>query len=196
MKQTLNSKKGNVTVTWVLSLPLFTLIFLFIGSLIGVWMVNAAVDTAAEAGSLAATKKMDNWILLGLNDQINQQIPNTPHPIIPPGQIDDKELEIDKIMNEILKDENAKREFIRMLFEKHEEELKNEVREYVKRNGGQDHGWIIFPVNGRIEVKAKMPYHALVFSSYFQNATIEGTGYGPKRLYLELLPEKSIKIQY
>jgi len=70
----LRSRRGNATVLWVLSLPLFTILFLFVGSLIVVELTSSVSQTAADAGSLAATKKMDEWILAGLGGEIDKRL--------------------------------------------------------------------------------------------------------------------------
>lgn len=92
--------------------------------------------------------------------------------------------------------EVAREKFVQWVVSKHEEELTETVRDYVVRNGGNEHGVIVFPVNGRVMVQARTDFRPMMFQEEFKTTYIKGSGTGPTRYYLKWLPEKAIQIEY
>lgn len=205
------NRKGGVTTAWVGSIPVFVLFALFIGAVAIAWASHSASQVAADAGALAATKKMDEWILLSVEDEIRKLLGNDfsdeaieqafpedsklKDALLEGKPLDD--LPIDEVLEEMF-DGNKQliREFLNTVFYEHRQELADTVRDYVKQNGGDDRGKIVIPVHDRVKVEARTRYQPVIFKNYFSNTYVEGEGYGPKRLYLKLLPEKMVEIHY
>lgn len=149
-------------------------------------MTSASVDRAAEAGSIAATKKIDDWLLQDsrIQNRLSELIPNT-----------ESDLTNGEKLNAL--DEKLVVKVAEELLEQREDELKEYVRTYVQRNGGEPSGKIIFPVHDRhIKVQAQKSFQPVGLEKYFQDEHVEGEGLGPEREYLTLLPEETFTIEY
>lgn len=125
------NKRGNVAILWVASLPIFALLFAFIGTLVTIWMTHSSSQMAADAASLAATQKMDAWVRQAMSEELSRA---------------------DGIA---LSTDAQKRDFMLRVISGHERGLQNVVREYVQKHGGDKHGEIHIGKNGRIEVNAR-----------------------------------------
>jgi Putative Flp pilus-assembly TadE/G-like len=211
MRRLIRNRKGGVTTAWVGSIPVFVLFALFIGAIAIAWGSHSAAQVAADAGALAATKKMDEWIGLAVEDEIRNLLGNdfSDEAIEEAFPEDSKlkeallegkpldELPIDEVLDDLFDgNEQLIREFLDKVFYEHNQELAATVRDYVKQNGGDDEGKIIIPVHDRVKVEARTRYQPVIFKEYFSNTYVEGDGYGPKRMYLKLLPEKMVEINY
>lgn len=158
------NQRGNVTVLWVASLPIFALLFAFIGTLVIIWMTHSSTQVAADAASLAATQKMDAGVRQAMNEKLSR--------------------------GESLPETDVERsEFMHQVISRHERGLQDVVRKYVKKHGGDQHGVITLGKHGRIEVNARSSFRSLFFEEYFRDQYIHGAGSGPNRYYLDWLPE-------
>jgi len=194
MFKKLTDQRGNVTVAWVAILPGFIILALFMGSVMLAWATHSSAQVAADAGSLAATKKLDELIMADFFPFLkNEAIPI-------PDELNDVESDLhnqekmEQVIDKLLSNPVIKERFVQFILDEHRDEIANTVRYYVVKNGGDSKGKIIFPVYGRIQVEARKKYEPLDWD--YVSGYIEGTGYGPSRLYLKLLPEKSIEINY
>ncbi|QKI80691.1 pilus assembly protein TadG-related protein [Kroppenstedtia eburnea] len=157
------NKRGNVAVLWVASLPVFALLFAFIGTLVIIWMTHSASQVAADAASLAATKKLDVWVRQAMSEEMSEgAFPVT---------------------------DAEKKEFMNRVISRHEQGLQEVVRKYVKKHGGDDHGVITVGKHSRIEVNARSSFQSLFLEEHFRDQYIYGAGSGPDRYYLDWLPE-------
>src|SRR5690606_29478563 len=86
--------------------------------------------------------------------------------------------------------EKKRHAFMRRVIVHRQNELREEVRKYVTKNGGHKHGEIRLPVNRRIEVEARMKFEPPVFQDWFKDAFVKGSGTGPKRHYLKWLKSR------
>lgn len=164
-------KRGNVTTLWLGLLPLFIMMFLFLGNLVMIWLSHSNSQVAGDSGSLAATKRMDHWV---------KEEMMSPSDVIQPG---------------VLGPEEQKNAFMERVIEKNKEDIADYVRGYVENSGGSPHGKIIFSPEGRIKVQAQTPFESLVFKEHFDRFWVRGSGEGPKRDYLEWLSEPE-EIEY
>jgi flagellar basal body-associated protein FliL len=184
----LQKKKGGASMAWVASIPVFMVVFLFLATLATVMMDYSAANQAAEAGSIAATKKLDEWLLQDQNVQngLDKIVPeNTP--------LDDTT--VGEQLNQMDKQLLAK--IAEKMLEQREDEMRETVREYVQKNGGEPHGVIVFPVHdNHIHVEAKKDFHSMIFADFFKDEKIEGEGLGPEREYLSVFQDKQFKIEY
>lgn len=185
MFKVLGNQKGGATTMWLMLLPAFLMIGLFFGSMFMVKMSHSSAEVAADAGSIAATKKLDEWILPKL------PLP-TQGPVTIPGSTD--RLGNEKIQEMLSKvDQQLLANIADQILKQKEQEMVEAVRYYVQKNGGDVHGKIIYPVEGgRIEVQARVRYRPLIFQDFFQDTYIQGSGMGPKREFLKLLPKRVI----
>ncbi|MFD1424527.1 TadE/TadG family type IV pilus assembly protein [Laceyella tengchongensis] len=169
--RTINRKRGNVTLMWVVALPVFMIIFMFLGSLVIAWMNHAVAEKAADAGSLAATKKMDEYVSAELQIIMNKILENNAEnqTFIDPYQY-------------VMSHNGIKRGIIKNAVFNNEEELKKEVRKYVKQNGAQP-SKIRFFADGRVQVEAKVKFTPLIWADEFTNKYVKGNGFGPTRDY-------------
>jgi hypothetical protein len=173
------NQKGNVATLWVASLPAFAILFMVIASLASAWMTHSASQVAADAASLAATKKLDGWVQAETNAWISRH--DTGLEPDDPGYIDPYTLALGN---------DAKRnEFMHWVIARHESELKQVVKEYVTKHGGHEHGEMKVSVNGQIEVNAQSVFRSLIFEEAFQDYLIAGSGTGPKRYYLDWMTQ-------
>ncbi|MFD1395595.1 pilus assembly protein TadG-related protein [Kroppenstedtia eburnea] len=166
------NKRGNVATLWVASLPIFALLFAFIGTLVTIWMTHSSSQMAADAASLAATQKMDAWVRQAMSEELNRA--------------DGTALSTDA----------QKRDFMLRVISGHERGLQNVVREYVQKHGGDKHGEIHIGKNGRIEVNARSSFQSLFFAEYFQDEYVYGAGSGPSRYYFDWLPSGGKTVKY
>ncbi|MDR6227066.1 hypothetical protein [Desmospora profundinema] len=181
------SKKGNVTVTWVLTLPLFMFFLLFLGSMATAWIGHAHSIGTADAVSLAVTKKMDGWVqrerairMEVIARRNGDKVPGDP------GYIDPYQY--------LLGTEAKKEAFLKSVVDKYSNEIQAIAREYAEKNDNeQSSGTVIFSKGGRVEVIAETPYEPLLFQEAFPYDRVKGTGVGPKRYYLEWIPDSSTK---
>jgi len=153
-------RRGNVTMFWVVGLAAFFVVFSMVGTLVVAWMQHAYAQAVADAGSLAATKKLDQLVQEELNRAMQEGT------------------------------EEKRHAFMKRVIERRQNELREEVRKYVTKNGGHKHGKIRLPVNGRIEVEARVKYEPPVFQDWFKDAFVKGSGTGPKRHYLKWLKSR------
>ena len=165
-------RRGNVTMFWVVGLAAFFVVFSMVGTLVVAWMQHAYTQAVADAGSLAATKKLDQLVQEELNramqEAMNVYPDRDPYPIV-------------------MGTEEKRDAFMRRVIERRQNELREEVRKYVTKNGGHKNGKIRLPVNGRVEVEAQMKFEPPVFQDWFKDAFVKGSGTGPKRNYLKWL---------
>jgi len=168
-------RRGNVTMFWVVGLAAFFVVFSLVGTLVVAWMQHAYVQAVADAGSLAATKKLDQLVQEELNQAL-QKVMNV-YPDSDPYSI-------------VMGTEEKRHSFMRSVIDRRQNELQEEVRKYVTKNGGYKSGKIRLPVNGRVEVEAQMKFEPPVFQDLFKNTFVKGSGTGPKRHYLEWLKSK------
>lgn len=181
-------KKGNVTTLWLGGLPIFILMFLFVGNMVMVWLSHSNSQVAADSGSLAATKKMDHWVKDELHLQmeaiIRQNAGKLPGD---PGYLDP--------YFAILGTDEKKAFFMELVIRHHQQDIASYVRKYVVKSGGEAQGKIIFSPDGRIEVRAETELEALIFKDSLNHIRIKGSGVGPKREYLTWL-DKPVTIDY
>ncbi|MCS1352438.1 pilus assembly protein TadG-related protein [Mechercharimyces sp. CAU 1602] len=188
MKVTLKKTKGNITTLWVAGLPLFMLVLLFLSTLVNIWISHSASLNAADAASLAATKKLDEWY----DSQYKAELAevnrwNFIHELGPgdPGYRNP--------YHYILGTDDKKTAFMKRVVANHKIALQQEVKKYLKKHSA-DKGWIVLSVNDRVEIIAESAFEPLILEEEFREEYVKGTGTGPKRIYLEWLPERSIKI--
>lgn len=201
------SRKGGITTAWVGSIPVFMLFFFFLGAFGLAWMTHSNSQVAADAGGIAATKKLEELISLDLDSQLEDRLKegsfeeNLPRDSALREALEEEvpleEIPVEDKLNGLFEGDPYKiTHYLEPFFEHHREEIADTVRYYVEKNGGDDEGVIIFPVNGRVEVQARTPFHPPIFDEYIDEEYVDGKGYGPERIYLKLLPEKSFKIEY
>ncbi|PMB04019.1 hypothetical protein CEN49_21745 [Fischerella thermalis CCMEE 5273] len=180
------NRKGNVTVTWVVALPLFMIFLMFLGSMATAWIDHAYSMGTADAVSLAVTKKMDEWVQKERSIRMGAiALRNGDRLPGDPGYIDP---------HYYLLGTEAKREaFLKSVVEKYSAEIQSIAREYAEKNGGGSSGTVILSKNGRVEVIAETPYEPLLFKESFPYDRVKGSGVGPKRYYLEWIPNSSSK---
>lgn len=158
-------RRGSVTTMWVAALPVFMIFFMFLGSLVIAWIEHGVAQKAADAGGLAATKKLDEVTGQQLQAQISQLTGATFNPV-----------------EAIIGTPELKQLFIKGVISSHEEAIKKEVRKYVEKNGAKP-SKIIFFENGRVVVEAKIKYQPMVFQDQFKEVYVRGEGFGPVRDY-------------
>jgi hypothetical protein len=163
----LNRKRGNVTMMWVAGLPIFMIFFMFLASLVIAWMDHATAQKAADAGSLAATQKMDEYV--------NKEVQERMQAVIGTGVILDP-------YEAVLGTPGKRYGVIKSVRKKYENEIKKSVSKYIKQNGAEP-SKIIFFVDGRVRVEAKVKFHSLIFAEQFRDVYVKGVGFGPKRDY-------------
>ncbi|OYD06321.1 pilus assembly protein TadG-related protein [Paludifilum halophilum] len=183
------NKKGNVAILWVASLPIFALLFCFIGTLAVVWMTHSSSQVAADAASLAATKKMDGWVQQDLEAKI-RAVKEANGDLSP----DDPGYQNPYMV--VLGTDEKKKAFMNGVIHNHQGELKKIVQAYAKKNGGGDEGMLTLGKSGRIKVSVETPFRSLFFEEYFKDQTVEGSGTGPSRYYLEWLSDEERTIEY
>lgn len=174
------NRRGNVTMFWIVGTAVFFFVFAIAGTLVIAWMQHSFAQTVADAGSLAATKKMDQWVQEDLNRELQQA--NDIYPDEDPYQI-------------VMGTKEKRHAFMTRVINRHRNELRSVVRKYVTKNGGHKKGVIRLPVNKRIEVEALTKFEPPIFQEQFKNTYIKGAGTGPKRDYLEWL-QSEVTIQY
>lgn len=188
IKQFFN-KKGNVTTLWVASLPVFAILFCIIASLASAWMTHSNSQVAADAASIAATKKLEGWVHQDTDAWISiferQMAGLEPGD---PGYTDPYTLAFGS--------KTQQNRFMNWVISSHEAELKKEVKKYVTKHGGHTEGEIRIGKNGRVEVKAQTQFRSLIFEDVFEDYYISGTGTGPTRYYLKWMTEpRTVKYQ-
>ncbi|MFD1395689.1 hypothetical protein ACFQ5F_12215 [Kroppenstedtia eburnea] len=183
-----NLKKGNVTTLWLGGLPIFILIFLFTGNLVMVWLSHSNSQMAGDSGSLAATKKLDQWVKSEYNSRMQAIIRQNEGKL--PGDPGYRDPYFTLFGTDEKKDA-----FIRGVIQKHKGDLASYTRKYVKKSGGDSKGVIIFSPDGRAQVRAQTKFVPLVFEEYFDVLYVKGGGVGPKRDYLTWLFKKE-RIEY
>lgn len=183
--QWFNRKRGNVTLMWVVSLPVFMIIFMFLGSLVTVWIDHAVAQKAADAGSLAATKKMDQYVSNELQIVINRILQENT----------DNQTMIDPYQY-VLENGSVKKDIIKKSVLNNRDELKQEVRKYVEQNGAKPSN-IYFFEDGRIQVEAKVKFDPLIWAEEFKNQYVKGKGFGPTRDYGSWWPNRQpLKVSF
>lgn len=181
-------RKGNVTTLWLGGLPIFILIFLFTGNLVMIWLSHSNSQVAGDSGSLAATKKLDQWVKADYREQMEGIIRQNEGKIPgDPGYRDP--------YYTLLGTDEKKDAFIRGVIQRHRGDLASYVRKYVKKSGGDAKGMIVFSPDGRAQVGSQTKMEPLVFKETFDDLYIKGAGAGPKRDYLTWLSKK-VKIEY
>lgn len=187
--QSLYSNKGNVTVMWVAGLPAFMIIFMFLASLATAWMTQSTSQVAADAGSLAVTKKLDRIVQKEQERRMNavaeQNAGKEPGE---PGYIDP--------YYAVLGTEEKRKFFMESVVSGHREELIRTVRSYAKKNGGGKHGSIRLSVHDRVEVIVKSQFNPPIFKDDFKDTHVRGSGTGPKREYLSWVKDGTIKVDF
>nr|WP_283770990.1 pilus assembly protein TadG-related protein [Polycladospora coralii] len=189
----MKSKKGNVTTLWLAGLPMFALLMLALISMLTAWLSHSSMQVAADAASLAATKKMDKLVQDEINDRIARVIESNQYRPVDEQIIDPYYY--------VVGTKRKKERLIRYVINHHQSELIAEVKKYVKKNGASSEGVITFFVNGRIEVEARTPYSPALFeeelSEQFKDAYVKGRGTGPTRDYMKWITSKNkIKVSY
>ncbi|SDW87884.1 hypothetical protein SAMN05444487_10784 [Marininema mesophilum] len=170
----IKNTQGNVTTLWVASLPVFAILFMFIGSLAVAWMSHSNSQVAGDAASLAATKKMDGWISGDLAAW----------------------LDLHKDNYQEAMGNDAKREaFIRWSVARHRGELVRVVKKYVDKHGAKGKG-LITSRSGRLEVQAGTPFKSILAKEYFVKYDIRGSGSGPSRYYLDGISDGAVHVKY
>ena len=120
----LRNKQGNVTMLWVAGLPVFALLMMVIGTVAIAWMQHSTSQTAADAASLAVTKKLDQRF----QEEYNRRIME----LYAQGVLDPH--------YHLVGTKAKKESFIRQVISKHQNELKSTAKEYVTKNGGYKEG--------------------------------------------------------
>ena len=173
-------RRGNVTMFWIVGIAVFFIVFAIAGTLVVIWMQHAFAQAVADAGSLAATKKMDQWVQEDLNREL--QAANDIYPDEDPYTV-------------VMGTEEKRHAFMTRVIDRHRDELRTVVRKYVTENGGHKKGMIRLPVNKRIEVEAQTKFEPMILQEQFKNTFIRGAGTGPTRDYLEWL-KSEVTIEY
>ncbi|SEN63029.1 Tad domain-containing protein [Lihuaxuella thermophila] len=194
----LKNKNGNITITWLGALPVFIGFFLLLGSMGLAWASKSTAQTAADAGSFAATKKIDELLLPEIDKWIKDNLPNDPKlQEAFPDHINLNEIPMEKKLEHMFHGNHLiMSHFVKGVIKAHEGEIANAVRTYVQKNGGKPHGRIVLPVNDRVEVEAEAPFESLLLKEYFAGKTVKEKGAGPKRIYLKGISEGDIVIEY
>ena len=174
------NRRGNVTTFWIVGIAVFFIVFSILGTVVVAWMQHSYAQAVADSGSLAATKKMDEWV----QEEINRKMQEA-FAINPDGNPYDM----------ILGTEAKKDAFMREVINRHRGELQAVVRKYVTKNGGYRNGTIRLPVNERIEVEALLKFEPMIFHEFFKNTFVKGSGTGPTRDYLTWL-KSEVVIKY
>lgn len=159
--QSKSRRRGNVTTMWLAGLPVFMIFFLFLGSMVVAWIQHEVAQKAADAGVLAATKKLDELTGHQLREKLSELTGGMSHPLATP---------------------ELKQLFIKGVIRSHEESIKKEVKKYVEDNGAEP-SKILFFEDGRIVVEAKVKYQPMIFQDQFKDVYVKGQGYGPERDY-------------
>jgi hypothetical protein len=173
-------RRGNVTMFWIVGIAVFFIVFAIAGTLVIIWMQHAFAQAVADAGSLAATKKMDQWVQEDLNRELQAVID------IYPDQ---------DAYTIVMGTEEKRHAFMTRVINRHRDELRAVVRKYVTKNGGHKKGLIRLPVNDRIEVEAQTKFEPLILQEYFENTFVKGSGTGPTRYYLKWL-KSEVTVEY
>lgn len=173
-------RRGNVTTFWMVGIAIFFFVFAVLGTVVVAWMQHAYAQAVADSGSLAATKKMDQWVQEEMNRKFQEALNINPDG--DPYQM-------------VLGTEEKKNAFMREVIYRHRSELQAVVRKYVTKNGGYQHGTIRLPVNKRIEVEALLKFEPMIFHDFFKNTFVKGSGTGPSRDYLTWL-KSDVVINY
>lgn len=173
-------RRGNVTTFWLVGIAIFFFVFAVLGTVVVAWMQHAYAQAVADSGSLAATKKMDQWV----QEEMNRKLQEAWN-IDPDGDPYDM----------VLGTEEKKNAFMREVINRHRGELQAVVRKYVTKNGGSRHGTIRLPVNKRIEVEAQLKFEPMIFHDFFEGTFVKGSGTGPSREYLTWL-KSDVVINY
>jgi len=173
-------RRGNVTMFWIVGTAIFFIVFAIAGTLVIAWMQHSFAQAVADAGSLAATKKMDQWVREDLSREL-QEAANI-YPDEDPYTI-------------VMGTKQKRHAFMIRVINRHRNELRAVVRKYVTKNGGHKKGLIHLPVNKRIEVEARTKFDPPIFQEQFKNTYIKGAGTGPKRDYMKWL-QSEVTIEY
>lgn len=142
-------------------------------------ITHAATSAAAEAGSLAAVKTIDEWLLTEFADEIENHSGTTWEKLASLDQV-----ELAHKASELIRER--------------EDQLASIVRSYVTRNNGDPHGKIILPSQkgtSHIEVVARSPYEPLILQDVWARdgkKYIYGEGLSPKRDYLSHMSNRTI----
>ena len=169
-----------LTTFWLVGIAVFFFVFAVLGTVVVAWMQHAYAQAVADSGSLAATKKMDQWV----QEEMNRKLQEAWN-IDPDGNPYDM----------VLGTEEKKNAFMREVINRHRGELQAVVRKYVTKNGGSRHGTIRLPVNKRIEVEAQLKFEPMIFHDFFEGTFVKGSGTGPSREYLTWL-KSDVVINY
>ncbi|SMO80429.1 TadE/TadG family type IV pilus assembly protein [Melghirimyces algeriensis] len=185
----LRRRRGNVTTFWVAGLPVFMMMFMFLASMAVVWMTQSTSQVAADAASLAVTKKLDQIV----EEEKQQQMAavarrNEGKEPGDPGYIDP--------YYAVLGTEQKRQSFMERVVYGHKAELIATVRSYAKKNGGGKHGVIRLSVHDRVEVVVKTKFEPPIFKEDFKNTDVHGNGTGPRREYIAWTEEGSIEVKY
>ncbi len=176
----LRDKRGNVTMLWVAALPVFAILMMVIGTVAVAWMQHATAQTAADAASLAVTKKLDQRYYEELDRRLQE--------LAAQGIWDP--------WNYLLGTPAKKESFMRHVVNKYQGELKSVAKEYVTKNGGDNEGTIRLSVSGRVEVTARQEFKPMIFEEAFEDTYIKGSGTGPSREHIKWLPEGAITLHF
>lgn len=183
----LTSKRGNVTSMWMAGLPIFMIFFLLVGTLGQVWISHANSQKAADAASLAATKKMDQFV----NREFYRQMA-----AIGTSYMDSNgEVVYINPYEVIMNSPRLKRKIIQNAVNRHQGEIKQTVKEYLEKNDAELKGKVIFFTDGRVEVVAESKLKPLILEEQFKDVTVKGTGRGPSRDYMKWAPEGFIELE-
>jgi hypothetical protein len=172
-------RKGNVTTMWIAGLPVFMIVFMFLASLVIAWMDVGISQKAADAGSLAVTKKMDELVNQEIDARLVAAVERkSPNPY-----------------DEVLGTPGQKNGLVEYVISSKEKELIEAAQRYLRKNGAAPHGVITFFVDGRIQVEAKIPFKPMIFEDEFKGTYVKGRGTGPVREYGKWL-KKRMEIEF
>lgn len=116
---------------WVAGLPAFIILLMFLGTFVAAWLTHSASQVAADASSLAATEKLDQWVKQDLARRVQEVMERNQN----------SEIYVDPYY-EILGTKRKRESFMRSVVRNHEAELKAIVRQYAVKNGADKHGTI------------------------------------------------------
>lgn len=174
---------------WVTGLPAFMIMFMFLASLAATWMTHSTSQVAADAGSLAVTKKLDRIVEEEMQRRMNaiaeQNRGKQPGD---PGYVDP--------YYAVLGTKQKRQRFMESVVWGHKSELASAVETYAQKNGGGKLSSIRMTVHGRVEVTIKTKFNSPIFKEDFKNTYVRGSGTGPKREYLSWVEEGSIEIKF
>ncbi|MBD1372423.1 hypothetical protein IC620_08635 [Hazenella sp. IB182357] len=179
-------RKGNVTTLWAFGLPIFMFIFMFLSTIMLVWLHHAKAMVAADAASLAATKKLDGLV--------NQEIDNRMTTIIANNSRLPENQRISDPYYAVIGTKHKKKNLVKYVINYNQDAIKKEVRKYATANGTEDSGKIIFFQDGRIRVEAKVKFNPPIFKDSLKGKYIKGTGDGPTRDYMKWLTRPNQKV--